>query len=287
MEPSGSERGYLLEHFRLFHSIDQGEVKVDWHFHTFNKLIFFISGHTDYNVEGDTSHLLPEDVLVIARGQLHRMHAYPDTPYERYILYLDSNYLTSLAPAEGGLNKCFRRAADNRICLLRLPDTERSHLRQLLLRLEKEMKAPALYGTVLTEVLLCELLILLSRANPIGGAPLPPATSDEKIAEAIEYIQLHLGEDLSCDTLAAKFFMSRSSFQHRFKDAAGCPPHTYIRMKRLHYAGELLSAGIPALQVSKKCGYNDHSAFCHAFTAQFGVAPSAFRQLSMRALPEE
>lgn len=287
MYPSGSERGYLLEHFRLFHTIDQNEVKVDWHFHAFDKLIFFLSGHADYTVESETTHLVPGDMMVIARGQLHKMHAFSDVPYDRFILYLDSAFLTSLAPDEGGLNACFQRARKSGVSLLRLSDADRGAVYSLLTRLEKEIKDPSPFSTALSKALLTELLIFICRADPSAKAPAPAETADDKIAAALDYIQDHLGEDLSCSTLAAQFYMSRSSFQHRFKDATGCPPHAYIRLKRLLYASELLSNGEPALQVGKKCGYTDHSAFCHAFTAQFGVAPSAFRPLAMLAGPEE
>ena len=71
--------------------------------------------------------------------------------------------------------------------------------------------------------------------------------------------------------------MSRSSFQHRFRAATGHPPHAYIRLKRLLLAAEMLSDGIPAVKVGKLCGYTDHSAFCHAFTQQYGMPPSQFR----------
>ena len=77
---TGSERGYLHERFRLFHSIDQVELKVDWHFHSFDKLVFFKSGHTEYAVEGRSFSLIPGDILVIGHGQLHRMHSWPDQP---------------------------------------------------------------------------------------------------------------------------------------------------------------------------------------------------------------
>ena len=37
----------------------------------------------------------------------------------------------------------------------------------------------------------------------------------------------------------------------------------------------------------KACGYTDHSAFCHAFTAHFGVTPSAFRPRNILESAEE
>ena len=36
------KKGYLLEDFRLFHLKDMGEAKVDYHYHEFYKILFFV-----------------------------------------------------------------------------------------------------------------------------------------------------------------------------------------------------------------------------------------------------
>ena len=287
MQTTGSQRGYLLEKFRLFHTVDQHELQVDWHFHAFDKIIFFRTGHTEYAVESENVLLQPGDVLLVAYGQLHRMRAYADVPYERFILYLDSTYLSTLAPDAGGLNACFARARATGQSLMRLDETRRATLLTLFTRLEKALADDSPYASALSEALLTELLILLCTAPEGKDAPPAPVGTDEKITQALHYIQAHLGENLSCDTLAARLYMSRSSFQHRFKDATGYSPHAYIRLKRLLYASELLIDGEPAILVGRKCGYTDHSAFCHAFTAQFGVTPSAFRPRNTLIGPQE
>ncbi|MBQ9198103.1 MAG: helix-turn-helix domain-containing protein [Clostridia bacterium] len=277
METTGSERGYLHEQFRLFHTTDQKELKVDWHFHTFDKIVLFRSGHVSYTVESQAMRPAPGDLLLIAHGQLHKMRSLADAPYERYILYLNSAFLASLAPEAGGLSACFARARANGQSLLRLPEADRAAVYSLFSRMEKAIGESSPYGPVLSQALLTELLVLLCRMPEQTAIRHPDAPSDEKIAQALHYIQAHLSEPLSCDTLAAHLNMSRSSFQHRFKSATGRAPHAYIKLKRLLYAGELLSSGEAALSAGKKCGYTDHSAFCHAFCAQFGVTPSAYR----------
>ncbi|MBQ9300557.1 MAG: helix-turn-helix transcriptional regulator [Clostridia bacterium] len=277
MEISGSERGYLREEFRLFHTIDQKELKVDWHFHTFDKIVLFRSGHVSYTVESQTAQLSPGDLLVISHGQLHRMHSFSDVPYERYILYLNSAFLASLAPEAGGLNACFIRARTGGQSLLRLPEADRAAIYSLFSRMEKAIQEASPYAPALSRALLTELLVLICRAPEQSNISHPDAPSDEKIAQALHYIQSHLTEKLTCDALSAHLRMSRSSFQHRFKAATGHAPYAYIKLQRLLLASELLSAGEGALSAGKKCGYSDHSAFCHAFFEQFGVTPSSFR----------
>ena len=287
MESTGSERGYLRERFRLFHTVDQKELRVDWHFHSFDKVVFFRGGHVCYTVESQTYHLSPGDILTVGHGQLHRMRSLSDVPYERYILYLSSAFLASLAPEANGLNACFLRARDGNGCLLRLAESDRAQAFNLLTRMEKATQDPSPYSPALAKALLTELMIMLCRAPERPAVSHPDAQSDEKIAQALHYVQTHLGEDLSCDMLSRRLNMSRSSFQHRFKAATGRSPHAYIRLKRLLYASELLTGGEGAISAGRKCGYTDHSAFCHAFFNQFGVTPSAFRPRDSLTGPAE
>lgn len=277
MHVTGSERGYLNEQFRLFHTREQKELKVDWHYHTFDKLVFFISGNVHYTIESESYALRPGDMLTIAHGQLHRMHALAQSQYERVILYLDPGYLSSLAPEAGGLAACFDRARAAGSSLLRFGDADRAQVTSLLQKLERVLAAPSPYQAALSEAILIELMVLLCQSAEKNVSERHETHSDDKIAQALTYIQAHLGENLSCDTLAAHLFMSRSSFQHRFRAATGYPPHAYIRLKRLLRAAELLTEGESAVRVGKLCGYTDHSAFCHAFTQHFGMPPSRFR----------
>lgn len=285
MQTDASERGYLNEHFRLFHTTDQQALHVDWHYHTFDKLVFFRCGQVEYSVESETYALRPGDLLLIAHGQLHRMRTVGNAPYERFILYLDSAYLHSLAPQCGGLNACFRQAQQSGHSLLRLSDSERASLYQLFTRLERALGSASPYAPVLAQAILTELMVQLCSIDIAAASA--PVQGDDKIAQALAYIQAHLGDNLSCSTLAAQLYMSRSSFQHRFREATGYTPHAYIRLKRLLYASELLANGESATAASKMCGYGDYSAFCHAFKAQFHVSPAAFLPRAGLTGPDE
>ena len=55
MEQNYVQRGYLHEDFRLFHLRGAMEESVDWHYHTFHKIIEFLGGESGYGVEGKQS----------------------------------------------------------------------------------------------------------------------------------------------------------------------------------------------------------------------------------------
>lgn len=102
-----AQRGYLREDFRLFHLKGAMEEQLDWHYHTFHKLIFFLGGQSGYGVEGRSYPLEPGDVILVPQGCVHRPEAAPGAPYERVILYLSPDYLARAGTAECPLDSCF------------------------------------------------------------------------------------------------------------------------------------------------------------------------------------
>ena len=58
-------RGYLREDFRLFHLKDAAMEQVDWHYHSFHKVLVLLSGHASYTIEGQNYALEPGDVVFV------------------------------------------------------------------------------------------------------------------------------------------------------------------------------------------------------------------------------
>ena len=97
MEQNYVQRGYLHEDFRLFHLRGAMEEYVDWHYHTFHKIIEFLGGESGYGVEGKQYLLQPGDLVLVPQGCIHRPEAEPNAPYERRILYLSPEFLRRAA----------------------------------------------------------------------------------------------------------------------------------------------------------------------------------------------
>ena len=127
-----AKRGYLHEDFRLFHIRDQVELELHYHYHEFNKIVVFLSGKVTYVVEGKSYFLQPWDVLLVPRGQIHWPSIDPSEPYERIILWINSDYLEAHSTPEADLLQCFRLAEARKFALLRLEAAARPQIRGLL-----------------------------------------------------------------------------------------------------------------------------------------------------------
>ncbi len=102
--------------------------------------------------------------------------------------------------------------------------------------------------------------------------------TDPRIARAIDYIEAHLGEDLSIARIAQAAAMSPSWFQSAFRSVTGRPVFAYVRERRLERARILLAdPRLPLSQIAFACGFSSHSHMSRLFRARFGASPREMR----------
>lgn len=270
-----AQRGYLHEDVRLFHLTGPMEEQLDWHYHTFHKLIFFLGGKASYGLEGRSYPLEPGDVIFVPQGCIHRPEAAPGAPYERVILYLSADYLSREGSAACALDACFSLAKARFQFVLRAQSQRRVLLRTLD-DLEKAQQ-PGFGQSELSHAVLVQLLILLRRAMDAQPQTVESLAADEKIAAIMQYLSQNATEAISIDDLAARFYISKYHMMRRFRAETGYTIHSYLTSKRLVLAREQIASGMPVLQAALACGFGDYSSFCRAYRRQFGQPPSSAR----------
>ena len=271
MEQNYVQRGYLHEDFRLFHLRGAMEESVDWHYHTFHKIIEFLGGESGYGVEGKQYLLQPGDLVLVPQGCIHRPEAEPNAPYERRILYLSPEFLRR-AGGSCDLAACFDRAREEFRFVVHPADGTGGAQLAVLEAAERE---EAFGRELLAQSLLFQFLIGLNRAmagNTLQYAK--PAAYDRKIESILRYLSEHLTEPVSIDDLAARFFVSKYHMMRQFRAQTGYTIHGYLTGKRLMRARAMIAAGTPVLQASEESGFGDYSAFLRAYRKQFGAAPN-------------
>ncbi|MBR3474162.1 MAG: AraC family transcriptional regulator [Oscillospiraceae bacterium] len=100
----------------------------------------------------------------------------------------------------------------------------------------------------------------------------------EGMQRALDYIEEHLTEELSYETIAAQSFCSSYHFQRSFSILFGCTLGEYIRARRLTLAGAELTAGkCRVIDAALLCGYESPDSFARAFQKFHGFKPSQAR----------
>lgn len=95
------------------------------------------------------------------------------------------------------------------------------------------------------------------------------------IQRAIDYIELHLAEEIDYETMAKKAYSSQFHFQRIFSIVCGMTVGEYIRRRRLSMsASDLISNNDKVIDVALRYGYDTPESFTRAFTNFHGVTPT-------------
>jgi len=104
-----------------------------------------------------------------------------------------------------------------------------------------------------------------------------------RLRRVLKHIADSTAESLPNAELAALCGMSAAHFSREFRSAVGMPPHQYMMKLRLARAcAALLADETRIVDIAGDCGFADASHFSRAFSAHYGVSPTAFRHQHRR-----
>ena len=87
------------------------------------------------------------------------------------------------------------------------------------------------------------------------------------------YVNEHLFEPISVQTVGNAFYCSTSQVAKLFRQTTGASLWEYVTVKRMLAARAMLQRGDPASTVCYATGYSDYSAFYRAYKKKFGCSP--------------
>ena len=273
-----TDRQEMLSHtYEIFRYKDAIPKDVALHHHDFYEIYFFLSGSVLYNIESRSYLLTPGDILLIRPMQLHQpIFDGKSGNYERIVLWLNSAFMDQFGINGELLSACFHSARPGHAGLLRPDEHIRQKLQYLLEQLLQEQDSQE-YGHEIS--CLSYLALILSQLCRLSiQEPLEVEASDASrvIYDVLEYINEHFQEDLSLDSLANRFFISKYHLSREFTKVTGSSVHRYVTQRRLITAKQMMSEGISTTSVCQHCGFGDYSSFYRAFKSAYQISPREF-----------
>ncbi|MDD3174314.1 MAG: AraC family transcriptional regulator [Herbinix sp.] len=266
--------GYLDHDFKIFHIVDRQRKDFAFHYHDFNKIIIFLKGNINYSIEGKNYFLRPYDIILVNAGEIHRPSVLDNSEYERIIIYVSTQFLNTYAGKDYDLNYCFERAKKEKSNVLRIHSLDKSKFYQVCLELEHSFMDNAFAKELYQKILFLEFMIQLNRtviSNHINY--LDSMIGSTKLLQIIDYINEHLAEEITIDTLSAHFYLNRYYIMHFFKEETGYTIGNYITEKRLLLAKSLVQSGSPVTEACFQSGFKNYSTFSRAFKKTFNTVP--------------
>ncbi|MBI4382080.1 MAG: helix-turn-helix transcriptional regulator [candidate division NC10 bacterium] len=158
---------------------------------------------------------------------------------------------------------------------------------EAMVALERETQQPGPMGRTYAESLALVILTEVARHHAVRPAEVSRSDgiAPRRLRRVIDYIEAHLGEDISLLDLAVEAGVSRVHFVRQFKRLAGLSPHQYVLRRRVERAAALLKDQDACLKaLAHEVGFSSQSHLTSAFRRVYGTTPGAYRH--RRTLPE-
>lgn len=241
------------------------------HNHEYLEIYLNLSGGKRFMIDGSIHPMENNDVFIINNNQLH----YPDVAdkhrHKRYIITIMPDCLASLSSYSTNLRKLFYNSNQSS---RRIPLTKAQ--KDFIVGRIKDIENQNGYGADLIEnsILIEIILFLIDIANAEDESV--QKCDNSYIRGMLTYIRENLDGDLSLDTLAKEFFLSKGYICRLFKEQMDTTVSKYISTKRIANAKVLLSTGASVQDAALQSGFNDYANFIRHFTKEVGVSPKRY-----------
>lgn len=132
-----------------------------------------------------------------------------------------------------------------------------------------------------------EMLALIRDVESLYGTPEPEKAPTEAAENSFERMVVDVvrqglasGDDISVSAIASRLNLGEQTFRRRFVAETGKQPKTFVTAIQMEMAARLLASDttVPVAEVARACGFDDASAFSHAFKKAYSCSPTQFRQ---------
>ena len=108
----------------------------------------------------------------------------------------------------------------------------------------------------------------------------------ELLVSALEYMEIHLCDEIKTEDVAAFCFCSKSTLEKLFRNMYNVSLHEYIVRRRMMLAAKKLSQEpkLSILDIALEYGYSTHESFARAFEQVWNCKPSEFRKVKFTEL---
>lgn len=208
-------------------------------------------------------------------GGNHFHYTMPDDPtsYERSKIFLPTDGLEALLalfPSELQMQDFFHPGA---LVYTQLSEGDQLFAENILDNIRQYDGDPRYLPPALKSGFMSLLVFLRKNQTHVTS------TSSNVIQKAVEYINVHVTEDIDLDSICRDIHISKYHFCRQFKTVTGFTVMEYLLKTRVVTARRLLTeTALPISEISNRCGFSSLSYFCRVFKAQTQSTPLQFRK---------
>ena len=193
---------------------------VTLHSHEFYELLFCRSGNLQYLIGNTRYQIRKNDIILVPPGTSHRPLFLEQLrePYQRTVLWINNDFFETCKQNFFADTGSSQYAPQKQLPYVIRPEgTLLNQIDQLLAALLYEGSTMRLGSELYRMGLFLQLFCLFYRMNDHPQSDIPKPENTGLLDQILNYIELHLSEDLSLASISAQFMVSQSTVSQLFK----------------------------------------------------------------------
>lgn len=250
-----------------------------FHFHNNYEILLYLKGNLELYIEQSRYVPVPGTLFVISTEEVHKGTLLDAGDYERYVIHVSASVIQPLLGYDTDLLACFHNHEPGKQNAALLNEKEIAEFCELFEKLRHILDTEPYGKEVLKIACVAQLMIMVNR---VFSHTIMPANPVSNLASGImAYVENHLSEQLSLESIAAALYMDKYYLAHQFKKQTGDSLYHFILMKRIALARRLLGEGLSVTEVCERSGFNDYNNFIRTFRKYVNVSPGEYRKHQM------
>ena len=235
------------------------------HYHSLFEIYYLTSGKCNYFIHNKSFCVEAGDILIIPAGVTHKSQ-YHDQNYTRLLINCSKYFIPS---------SIFNSMQD--IIYVYRNDDIRPKIDELFSGIEKDYDSPDAFASDSLRANMHSLFILMAR-NP--NQKHMEFLKNDYIEQAVDYMQKNFAGNITLSEIAKMCSVSPEHLSRTFKKETGFGFSEYLTHLRLKKAEYLLkNSTFSVTDIAYQCGFEDSNYFSVVFKRNFGISPSAMRNI--------
>ena len=255
--------------------VSKARYEKDWHStlhsHPFTELFYVVSGSGNFIIEGETYHVMEDDLVIVNANVQPTESSKDSNPLEYIVLGIEG--LSLLLEPE---HKDEKISEDYSIHNYRKSRAEILHFLDLLLH-EVENRSD-FYDTICQNLLNILILNVIRRSK----SNLVISTQKNATKECTyirNYIDIHYASPITLDLLANETYLDKFYLVHVFKKQYDISPINYLIKKRIQESMNLIeNTNYSLSDISSIVRFNSQSYYSQIFKRKTGLTPAEHRK---------
>lgn len=283
LQTTFSTRQYMLsKDFEIYYYSDFYLSQVKDHMHSYYEFYFFLEGNVSMIIEGKEMPMRQGDIVLIPpKLRHHAVIKGQELPYRRFVFWITEEYCNSLMETSPDYGYLMQHVRVTKDYIFHNDMVTFNSVQSKVFNLIDEMRSRRFGREAKISLCVSELVLHLNRIVHEQNYPKSQREEQNLYQGLSDYIEENLEGDLSLESLAKHFFVSKYHIAHVFKDSTGLSIHQYITKKRLAASREAILGGVSITEVYPMFGFGDYSSYFRAFKKEYGVSPKEFKDMQV------